>query len=251
MKIIISPAKKMLSATDDFAIRGMPVFLKETQQLLAWMQTLSYQQLKNVWQCSDRLAKINCQILKEISLTQALTPAIMAYNGIQFQAMGSEVFSQTALDQVAADLYILSGFYGVLHAFDGVQPYRLEMRAKINVNGYQNLYQYWGDRLYRQVFQTREPVIDLASKEYSQAIEKYLQPGDCLVTCSFKQFSQGKYRQLATAVKRARGNMVRFIVENQLKQVGELKDFNLEGYRYQPKLSSKSNLVFVKESKRK
>lgn len=248
MKIIISPAKKMLSAPDDFVIQGLPVFLKQTQQLLTWMQSLSYQQLKNVWQCSDRLTKINYQSLKEISLTQALTPAIMAYNGIQFQAMGPEVFSQPALDQVAADLYILSGFYGVLHAFDGIQPYRLEMRAKININGYQTLYQYWGDRLYHQVFQTQEPVINLASKEYAQTIEKYLQPGDRLVTCSFKQFSQGKYLQLATAAKRARGNMVRFIVENQLRQVKALKDFNLEGYQYQPKLSSKNNLVFVKEN---
>lgn len=247
MKVIISPAKRMLEAPTDFAVASLPEFLPETKQLLGWLRSLDYQQCKKVWNCSERIAKINYQRIQTMELTKNLLPALMAYNGLQFQAMGPQVFSEEALKKVSADLYILSGFYGVLRAFDGIRPYRLEMQAKITFQGCQTLYDFWGDKLYQKIFASHEVVINLASQKYAKAIEKYLQPQDRLITCVFKQFKNGSYVQLATATKKVRGDMVRFIAENQIDKIQDLINFTTAGYQYQPQFSSTQKLVFIKK----
>ncbi|MFT9214472.1 peroxide stress protein YaaA [Liquorilactobacillus ghanensis] len=246
MKIVISPAKKMVT-DDEFDCSSQPPFLAESQRLLDWLQSLSYQEIKSVWRCSDKLAQLNYRNLMSLELNQPpLTPAIMSYNGIQFQAMGPQLFTAAALERSRHDLYILSGFYGILRALDGIKPYRLEMQAKIKLDEYRNLYDFWGDKLYRELFRSHDTVINLASKEYAKAIEKYLQPTDKWVTCLFKEYRDGKLRQFATAAKRARGNMVRFIVENKINQVADLKKFSVEGYYFSAELSTLTELVFVK-----
>jgi cytoplasmic iron level regulating protein YaaA (DUF328/UPF0246 family) len=246
MKIVISPAKRMV-VDDDFDYIGQPQFLADTQQLLNWLQSLSYLELKQVWRCSDKLVQLNWQNIKTLILTEpVLTPAVMSYNGIQFQAMGPQLFTEKALRRCQNDLYILSGFYGLLRAMEGIKPYRLEMQSKIHLREFRNLYDFWGDKLYRELFSSHEPVVNLASKEYAKTIEKYLRPDDNWVTCVFKEAHNGKLRQLATAAKRARGNMVRFIVENEIRKVVDLKSFSIEGYRFSTELSTMKELVFLK-----
>jgi cytoplasmic iron level regulating protein YaaA (DUF328/UPF0246 family) len=247
MKVIISPAKRMFEASTDFAAASLPDFLPETKQLLGWLRSLNYQQSRKVWNCSEKIAKINYQRIQTMELSKNLLPAIMAYNGLQFQAMGPQVFSEKALKKVSTDLYILSGFYGVLRAFDGIRPYRLEMQAKIAFQGCRTLYDFWENKLYQKVFASHEVVINLASKEYAKAIEKYLQPQDRFITCVFKQFKNGSYIQPATAAKKARGDLVRFIAENQINKIQDLTDFTTAGYQYQPQLSAAQKLVFIKK----
>ena len=170
MKIIISPAKKMNVDTDTFACSGLPVFLKDTEILMNWVKSLSMEEAKKLWACNDKLAELNYGRFQEMDLEKNLTPALISYEGIQYQNMAPAVFTQDAWDYVQEHLRILSGFYGVLRPLDGVTPYRLEMQAKAKVGGAGNLYDFWGSRIYENVLDGDRIIINLASKEYSRYI---------------------------------------------------------------------------------
>ena len=137
MRIIISPAKKMNVDTDSFACRGLPALLNKTEQLYGRMRGMSFQELKTLWKCNDQIAQLNAGRLLDMDLRRNLTPAILAYQGIQYRYMAPGVFTEEELEYVEEHLRILSGFYGVLRPFDGVTPYRLEMQAKISEKGTQ------------------------------------------------------------------------------------------------------------------
>lgn len=246
MKIIISPAKKMQVDTDSFIPLSQPLFLEQTQQLLEYLRSLSFEELKDLWKCSDKLATENYQNLLEMNLDGNLTPALLAYVGIQYQTMAPEVFSQVQFDYVQKYLRILSGFYGVLAPFDGVVPYRLEMQAKVKLNDSKDLYALWADRLYQVLYEDDDCVLNLASKEYSKAIERYVKPDQKFVTCIFGELKDGKVKQKATAAKMARGQMVQFLARKQIQDLAQAKEFNELGYRFLPEKSSQTEYVFVK-----
>ena len=106
---------------------------------------------------------------------------------------------------------------GILKPMDGVTPYRLEMQAKVGIGDAKNLYEYWGELLYRSVIDDSRIIINLASKEYSKCIEKYLTPQDRYITIVFCELSGDKLVTKGTYAKMARGEMVRFIAENNIE----------------------------------
>ena len=204
--------------TDTLAPTGLPVFLKETEQLVEWMRRLSYAEAKALWKCNDRIAEQNYRRFQEMDLTRNLTPAVTAYEGIQYQYMAPAVFGAAESEYIQEHLRILSGFYGVLKPFDGVVPYRLEMQAKASDAG--DLYRFWGGKLYREAvrgdkgnppcrrtekedWRKGAVIVNLASKEYSRCIEKYLQPEDAFITVTFGELADGKVRQKGTYAKMA------------------------------------------------
>ncbi len=247
MRIIISPAKKMNEEPDLLAAEGLPRFPDETKALLEWMQGLSYKELKELWKCNDRLAELNYERVRRMDLTHNLTPAIISYEGIQYQYMAPSVFTRDELAYVQEHLRILSGFYGILRPMDGVTPYRLEMQAKAAVAGTKNLYEYWGDRIYRALTCEDEErvILNLASKEYSKCVEAYLQPEDIYVTCVFGEMKDGRVIQKGTQAKMARGEMVRYMAEHGIGRPEEVKDFDRLGYRFRPELSEDDRYVFL------
>lgn len=249
MRIIISPAKKMNVEDDSLQPLGLPVFLDEAREIMDWIKSLSLLEAQKLWGCNSRLAEQNYRRFQNMDLKKRLTPAIMSYEGIQYQYMAPAVFEDKMLAYVQEHLRILSGFYGVLKPMDGVTPYRLEMQAKTNINGISGLYCYWGRRLYEEVLPQSRIVINLASKEYSKCIENYLQPGDCLITCVFGEMSGDRVIQKGTYAKMARGEMVRFMAENQIDNPERLKEFQGLDYRYSPDLSGERNYVFVKKGR--
>ena len=181
-----------------------------------------------------------------MDLQKNLTPALLAYDGIQYTYMAPAVFEDGQYDYVQEHLRILSGFYGVVKPMDGVTPYRLEMQAKAAVDGCRDLYEYWGGRLYREVMDESRVVINLASKEYSRCVEAHLQPGDRFVTCVFGELENGKPVQKGVYAKMARGEMVRFMAERHVEDPEELKAFAVDHYRYSEELSEKDMFVFVR-----
>lgn len=251
MKIIISPAKKMNVDTDLFSWQELPVFLEETEKLMQWMRTLTFGEAQKLWACNEKIAELNYQRFQEMDLEKNLTPALISYEGIQYQYMAPAVFTREAWDYVQEHLRILSGFYGVLKPLDGVTPYRLEMQAKAGIDGKKNLYGFWSDKLYRQVIDDSRIIINLASKEYSKCIENYLRPGDRFITCVFGEWKNGKVVQKGTQAKMARGEMVRFMAEKGIKTPEELKTFDCLGYVFREELSSEKEFVFLKEIIRK
>ena len=246
MRIIISPAKKMNVREDILNYRNLPVFLEETDRIMDWMKSLSLEEAKTLWGCNEKLAKQNFERFAKMELRRRLTPAIRSYEGIQYQYMAPAVFENQMLAYVQEHLRILSGFYGVLKPLDGVTPYRLEMQAKAKVDGAGDLYDFWGDRLYREVLDDSHIIINLASKEYSKCVEKYLLPKDRFITCIFGELSNGKVVQKGTYAKMARGEMVRFMAENNISEPEEMKQFNRLGYRFLDYLSTDMEYVFIK-----
>ena len=245
MRIIISPAKKMVDEAA-LAHQDLPVFIERAEQLRDWMRSLTYAEQKKLWACSDAIAAQNAERLEHMDRRRNLTPALLAYDGIQYTYMAPAVFEDGHLAYVQDHLRILSGFYGVLKPFDGVVPYRLEMQAKATVDRFSNLYDFWGESLYREVVDDSRIIINLASKEYSKAIEKYLQPEDTYITCVFGELADGKIMQKGVYAKMARGEMVRYLASVQASEPEQIKQFAWSDYTFDEKRSTNTSFVFVR-----
>ena len=232
MRIIIAPAKRMVVDTDSFAMDSLPQFLEQTERLKAALQSMSPQDLQALWKCNDAIAKLNIERLAQMDLRRNLTPAIFSYEGIQYRYMAPGVMETAHLDYLREHLRILSGFYGLLRPFDGVTPYRLEMQAKLEVDSCRDLYQFWGDRLAHQLASETDVVLNLASKEYSKAVETHLPKTMQFITCVFGESKDGKVIEKGTKCKMARGQMVRWLAENQIKSPEDIRAFDQLGYRF-------------------
>lgn len=247
MRIIISPAKKMNVDTDSFPYRDLPEFLTSTEKLCREMQSMSYEELKKLWKCNDQIAQLNVRRLGDMDLRKGLTPAVLAYEGIQYQYMAPGVFTDGAYAYIQEHLRILSGFYGVLKPFDGVTPYRLEMQAKLKRGQCQDLYAYWGDRLAKALFAETDCILNLASKEYSICISKYLPAPVRFITCVFGEEKNGKVIEKGTMCKMARGEMVRFMAQNQIQTPEQIRSFDRLNYRFDGVRSDESTYVFLRK----
>ena len=216
MKIIISPAKKMEECSDMFEPGGFPVFLDRTKRLHERLCSMSEEELKELFKANDRITRENFERYQAMDLDRALTPALLSYVGIQYQYMAPHLFSHGQWEYVKNHLRILSGFYGILRPDDRVTPYRLEMQARLAVDG------------------------------YSKAIEPFLTPDIRFVTCVFGVLKDGKVKIKATEAKMARGEMVRFLAENNVTDVEAVKGFSVSGYGYSPEHSEENSFVFIK-----
>ena len=246
MRIIISPAKKMKIDTDSFEADSLPAFLDDAERLKAALRQLSPGELKALWKCSDAIAEPNIERLRTMDLRHCLTPAILAYVGIQYQYMAPGVLETAPLAYLTEHLRILSGFYGILRPFDGVAPYRLEMQARLAVGGCANLYEFWGDRLAARLAGETDWVLNLASREYSKAVEPHLPSGVRFLTCTFGERKGGKIVEKGMLCKMARGQMVRWMAERAVSRPEELPAFSDLGYRFSEADSTERNLVFLK-----
>ena len=247
MRIIISPAKKMNVDSDSLPCLGLPQFLPQTEILFEKLKAMSVTELKKLWKCNDSILQQNVDRLGVVNLRRNLTPAILAYEGIQYQYMAPNVFTDTELEYIQQHLRILSGFYGILRPFDGVVPYRLEMQAKLAAENAKDLYGFWGESLAKQLFSETDCIINLASKEYSICVSKYLPQNVRFITCIFGEEKDGKIVEKGTACKMARGEMVRFMAENNITDAEGIKAFDRQNYRYSKEYSDENTFVFVKE----
>ena len=245
MRMIISPAKKMRVDTDSLLYRDLPAFLPRTEELVRTLQSMSDAQLKKLWKCNDQIAGLNISRLQNMDLHNRLTPAVLAYEGIQYQYMAPGVFTEQAFDYIQEHMRILSGLYGILRPFDGVTPYRLEMQAKLRVGERKDLYAYWGDSLARKLFSETDCIVNLASREYSVCVSKYLPANVRFITCVFGEEKDGKVIEKGTMSKMARGEMVRFMAEKQITDPEKLKSFDRQNYRFEPARSNDNIFVFI------
>ena len=252
MRIIISPAKKMNVNTDVFPCQELPAFLDKTQELLDYMQSLDYSQCKTIWKCNDKIAELNYRRFSKMNLEKSLTPAILSYEGIQYQYMAPAVLEEEAFAYLQEHLRILSGFYGILKPFDGVVPYRLEMQAKMGNHRQRpslgSRYEFWGSALADALFEEDPFILNLASKEYSKCISRYLRQDIRFITCVFAELIGDKVVEKGTLAKMARGEMVRYLAKNQVEDMEGIKGFSQLGYHFSQKYSDADTLVFLKES---
>lgn len=241
MRIILSPAKTMKRAEEVLPFTSYPVYIDKAEILMNRLKSMNYEELKKLWGCSEKLALENYERLQTMDLRKDPSPALTTYDGLAFKYMAPVVFDNSQFEYVGEHLRILSGFYGSVKPFDGVVPYRLEMKADLD------LYEFWGRSIYEEVVDDSRTILNLASKEYSKCIEKYLEPEDRFITCIFAEMVNGKLVQKGTYAKMARGEMVRFMAENDIQDVEDIRKFDRLGFRYLEEKSNYEKIVFLKE----
>lgn len=255
IKIIISPAKKMNIIDEYDCTLTHPVFMEETRLIQSMLKEMAREDLKKLWQCSDKLADLNYERLHTYNLNKNLTPALIAYEGIQYQYMAPHIFSDAQWNYVSEHLRILSGFYGILAPTDGVIPYRLEMQAKLKTDDKKDLYQFWENKIYDKLVQDTDAsdlqILNLASAEYSKAVLPYIAPPVSCVTCVFGEETNGKVKVKGTQAKMARGEMVRWMAENQVTKITGVREFDRLGYAFSKDLSNDSEYIFLKTEDKK
>ena len=242
MKVILSPAKKMVRADDDFTYRDLPVFLEDSRKLLQELRSYDEAELKKIWKCSDRLVRENIERLQEADLERNLSPAVFSYVGLAFQHMAPGALTDAGLAWLQEHLRILSGFYGILKPFDGITPYRLEMQAVLPETG--SLYDFWGGRLYREM--NDNLIINLASREYSDAVLPYAEGR--VITIVFAEEKNGKLIQKGTYAKMARGEMTYWLADNRIEDPERIKTFR-NACHYSEEHSDDNTFVFISERK--
>lgn len=256
MKIIISPAKKMQVRQDEFPWRALPAYVEDAGKLAELLKGYTESELKKLFAANDSITHENFLRYRDMDVRRGLTPAVLAYVGIQYQYMAPQIFSQAQWQYVCRHLRILSGLYGVLRADDGIVPYRLEMQARLSTERGKDLYAYWGDSIYRALKEENQApdsgrtggvkILNLASKEYSRAVEPWLKAEDEFVTCIFGTLKDGAVKVKATEAKMARGEMVRFLAERGAEDFETAKEFRCLGFSFDPDRSTERQYVFVK-----
>ena len=229
---------------DDYT---MPVFINEAKEILNTLKGKTYAELKSIWKCNDAIAELNFDRVMHGNLSKATTPAVFAYDGIQYKNLSPNTLETDALHYIKKNLRILSAVYGVLTPFDAVIPYRLEMQAKLGIGNSKDLYAYWGRKIADKLFEDDDVVINLASKEYSKAVTDHLPEGKRIITCAFTENINGKLIEKGTLCKMARGACVRFMAENNIENTEDIKKFNALGYKFSDESSDENTFTFIKE----
>lgn len=246
MIVILSPAKNMRHANSPLP-PTTPQFLRQALPLLQELRNYGPRQLEQTMKINPTLALNAFTAFADMQPQQPGVPAVLAYDGLQYQQLSATSFSRAELAFAQQHLRILSGFYGLLRPLDGIWPYRLELGGAFKLGG-QSLYAYWGAQLAEALFSLNEPVLNLCSVEYAKAITPFLGPQHTLITVDFlQQKPGGKLVMQATAAKMARGQMARFFVQNRLTRPTQLQKFNWNGYVYAKARSTPLRWAFVRE----
>lgn len=252
MKIIISPAKSLdFESSVPTSLHTQPNFLEQSVKLNKKLKTLSRNKLSDLMKISDDLASLNYE--RNQTWETPFTPdnakqAIYAFTGAVFQGIDVNSISEEKIPLLQNSLRILSGLYGLLKPLDLMQPYRLEMGTRLKVGTKDNLYKFWGDSIaeaLNEELEDNELFINLASAEYFKAVNRKVLKVPMIVPV-FKDFKNGEYKIIMTYAKKARGFMVRYIIDNNVKTLEDLKGFNTEGYGFSEELSNGNELVFTR-----
>ncbi len=255
MKIIISPAKSLDYETALPTARfTKSAFMKESRILNKAIKQKSPKQLSELMDISDNLADLNWKRNKDFKTpftSENARPAIYAFNGDVYQGIDAYTIPVEKLDVLQDQLRILSGLYGYVKPLDLVQPYRLEMATSLEFDDYKNLYEFWKPILTESLnkeMKKGELLINLASKEYASAID-FKKLKATIVTPEFKDYKNGKLKIISFFAKKARGLMVRYILDTNAITIDDLKGFDYEGYKLDASLSKGENLVFTRKKK--
>lgn len=253
MLIILSPAKlQNFDSPSKIKEATTPLFEKDANELYASMEGISVSEISSLMNINPQLAHDVYQYIHGFPL--AKTPkkqAIFAYNGIAYKGLDAESMTKEDLYFAQKHLRHITGLYGILRPLDMIKPYRLEMQIPVVNNRGKNLYDFWTETISKHIAKEMEAddniLINLASKEYSKAVNKKLLPkGHRIITPIFKEHTDKGYKQIVVYAKKARGMMSRFIIQNKLTDVEHLKAFDTEGYAFSEQLSNEKEWVFVR-----
>ena len=252
MKIVISPAKSLdfetAVPTTQFT-EG--IFLNEAEKLSNVLKKKSPKVLSKLMSISPKLGELNWQRNQEWQLPFSLEnsrQAVYAFNGEVYNGLDAYTLPLEKLEQLQNKLRILSGQYGILKPLDLMQPYRLEMGTKLKIGRKENLYRFWDKKVtdaLNSELENDEVFVNLASNEYFKVIKPKLLKAQ-IITPVFKDYKDGNLKVISFFAKKARGLMVRYIIDNNIEIIEDLKGFNSEGYGFDSNLSNENELVFTR-----
>ncbi len=254
MLLVISPAKTL-----DYDTRPktktftLPDYLGESQLLIDRARQWSALDIAELMQVSMKIADLNFDRFE--AWHTPFTPenakqAVLAFKGDVYTGLDAESFNAADFKFAQKHLRILSGLYGLLRPLDLMQPYRLEMGRKVDTERGKNLYEFWGSEitegLNQQLKKLKSPyLINLASNEYFKAVKPKLLDGE-IITPEFKDWKNGQYKMMGVYAKKARGQLSRFVIQNQLSEPEAMKEFNVDGYSFNEEMSSGNRWVFTR-----
>ncbi len=255
MLLLLSPAKTLDCSPAKLSSFTQPVFLEQTRQLISVLRKLSQSQIQDLMRVSSKIATLNYKRFQEFQTPfskENSRQALLAFKGDVYRPIAVEDFSEEDLQFSQERVRILSGLYGLLRPLDLIQPYRLEMGSKLKIAGAKSLYDFWAENLTSeldsQLQAYREKVVvNLASQEYFKSVRPTNLSAQVL-SIGFKEKRENGYQTIGLMAKRARGMMTRFVVQNRISQVEDLKDFRESGYEYRSDLSSDTQWTFVREA---
>jgi len=252
MKIVISPAKS-LDFESKLPVRKhtQPLFLDKASEVHEVLKERTPAELRSLMDISDKLAELNWQRNQQWATpftNKNARPAMYAFNGEVYWGLDAYTLPSSKVNKLQDTLRILSGLYGLLKPLDLIQPYRLEMGTKLPVEHYKDLYEYWKPTITQALnaeLKEKELFVNLASKEYFDAVDvKALKVR--VITPEFRDYKDGELRMVSFYAKKARGMMVRYIIDKNVKTLKGLKGFNYDGYSFDVKLSKGNTLVFTR-----
>ena len=252
MKIVISPAKTLdFDSELPIATCSEAQFLKEAKQIQAVLKKKSPAQLSKLMEISSNLANLNWERNQQWQLPftpENARPAVFAFNGEVYSGLDAYSLPIEKFADLQDRLLILSGLYGFLKPLDLMQPYRLEMGTQMQVGTNKNLYVFWKTKLTKAInalLQKDELFVNLASNEYFSAVDAKALKAP-IITPEFKEYKDGKLKMISFFAKKARGLMVRYIIDTNAQTLEDLKGFNYEGYQFDANLSTQNKLVFTR-----
>jgi len=254
MLIVISPAKTLDYETPPkSATFTIPDYLDRSAELIARARRYSALDIAELMAVSMKLAELNFERFEQWHTP--FTPdnakqAVLAFKGDVYTGLDAERFSAADFKFAQNHLRILSGLYGLLRPLDLMQPYRLEMGRKVDTDRGRNLYEFWGtiitEGLNAQLKKLKSPyLINLASNEYFKAVKPKALDGE-IITPEFKDWKNGQYKMMGVYAKKARGQLSRFVIRNQLTDPQQMKAFDVDGYRFNEALSNGNKWVFTR-----
>jgi uncharacterized protein len=255
MLIVISPAKTLDFDTLPMTkVHTQPEFLKDSRQLVSGLKKLAPHEVSALMKISDKLGTLNYMRFNDWKTPFTLNnakQALLAFKGDVYTGIDVETFSHQDLKFAQTHLRILSGLYGVLRPLDLIQAYRLEMGTKFENKKGKDLYEFWNTKITDQINKDikaskSKTLINLASNEYFKSIRENDINAEIIVPV-FKDYKNGKYKIISIFAKKARGLMSAYIIKNKIKNPEELKDFDLDGYKYNKRESSETRWVFQRQ----
>ena len=244
MRTILAPARNVRPAACGAAPSGL-LFPAQVARLVDLLREYSPWQLESLLDVPPERAFALYDAWRAFDVNATGTPALLAFYGAAYRNMAPQDFTKADLSFAQAHLRILSALYGMLRPLDGVLDHRLGLKKDFSPGG-RDLYAFWGNTLYRELYATGEWVINLASAEYAKLITPHMRPGDAMLTCRFLLDKPGGPKGTVSTVRAARGLMARFIVKNRIDRPEDLKEFDADGYRFAPGHSNGHSYAFVK-----
>ncbi len=254
MLAIISPSKDLDYKSElPFRSTDIPRLTNQSFELIQHLQKKNSKTLMKLMDISEKLAQENVlrfQNFKSDFTAENSRPAIYAFAGDVYRGLDAYRLNEKQIQYAKHHVRILSGLYGLLRPMDQIQPYRLEMGVALKINRKKNLYAFWGDQITQLLKadiqdENSKVLINLASQEYAAALD-FAALGVPVIQIQFREYKNGTLRFVSYTAKKARGLMLRFMIQNNLKKQDELKEFNLEDYSYDPELSSMKEWFFIR-----